>query len=423
MPDIDLDRVDAAFDTFRASQTPRLVPAGLAPVRVAVHRRRQVRVGVLASVAVVAVLAPVGAYAQSGWGRHGLPGGGPTSAPVDASGSGRPSVPTAPATAWGMACVTETPPEASPGSLSRTQLCNGTLDIPASPAAGQCPRGRIRFDFGYARPPLPSGIDAFEVAELAYSDVDADGVNDAVAVVRCQVGERNVNQVLVFDRGPGGTIRTLGQVVAVGTGTVRAVREVEVFPANTSSPVYVPQDGSVSVVVGNQDDTVVHATGPVAERGWPPVEQWRTYHWTGAGFAQTAGSRSFLADHATNRLTLDVSAIAFETANGNQVGRATVTVHNLGGQPVRQVSLYAYFPAFGTTGACAQTIPLEGSDNCPIVTVPAGGSWQTTVTMTASTAYLAHVGTPNWSSLRGGIELKVGDQMYSEVHSFATTYR
>jgi hypothetical protein len=298
-----------------------------------------------------------------------------------------------------------TPPSAGPRSVTAEVLCNATLDIPVSPGSDRCPHGRVAFSHGSAVP--PPDVAAFVIAQVAYADVDHDGVNDTVARIGCQVGESDAGQVLVFDRAPGGGIRAKGRVLAADFNAVMRISGIDGKP-----------DGSVWVMVSN-----VHASDGWGY--WAATHQWRTFGWTGHGFTQTGGSTSFLADHAKADLTVTASPVVFDKPSaGQRVGQLTVTVHNGGTRPVERVSVFAYFPGHELlSGACFAINPPVDSPACPIGTAPAGGTWQTTITLLVNQLYLDQAGTPDWSSPDGGIQLKVGDQVYTELHTFTATYQ
>jgi hypothetical protein len=317
------------------------------------------------------------------------------------------------ATGWGTACVGESPPEPSPGSIQRLQFCNSTLDIPANPALDQCPHGQIRFDYGYARPPLPPNVVALTVDGMGYADLEHTGINDVVALIGCRVGQSDAGQVLAFKRGPGGTIQTMGRVVTTGLNTITSIDGA--WGTNATGG-YDGLADSVRVWVGS-------GRGSDEWRQWASVDQGRVYRWTGSGFVQVYGSTSFLADHTTYNLTVTAAPIVFEKpVDGNRVGHVTVTVHNLGTQPVPQVSLFAHFPNHAVDGTCNIPIPRQGDPDCPMGTIAAGGTWQSTLTLTIRQSGLDRDGNPNWSSPDGGIQLKVGDQLYTELHNFTATY-
>jgi hypothetical protein len=292
----------------------------------------------------------------------------------------------------------------NPRSIPPAQLCDATLDIPAVADPG-CRHGQVAFVKGRARNEVGQG--GLLLTTVVYADVDHDGISDPVVLVSCASGAMTTaTQVLAFTRGPGDTIRTMGRLVATDPSTIPDI-----------TGIYPMADGSVQVLVSNRTGT----------NGWDyhaAITQRRTYSWTGHDFAQTAGSASFWHNGAD--LDLIPSAVVFDPAvNGTRAGRVTVTVRNNASQPVPNVSVFLYHLGVVVTGGtCTDGGDPPAPSGCPSGTVPAGGSWQTTITLTIEQRYLSMPGVSDkWTSPDSGIQLRVGDQACVEVHALTVTYR
>jgi hypothetical protein len=414
MSDFDLRAIDGAFAEFRSEAGPMLRPEGLDPVRATIRRRRQVRTVALAVVAVVLIVLPIAAYAQVGSGRHQVTPLGP---PADsarpsavASLSGPPVIsiapsdgviPSAPARSSTPPCATATHLNGAPGRttpISVADLCGSTLDIPAFPDDPTCPHGPLAFVGGNTRSDR-----LIYLSHIASGDVDHDGVADGVAVVSCDLGQSSYDQALAFHRDGTGAIRTLGKVIGTD-GTILRIHDVTVT-----------SDGSVRARVSNISGT----DGPDF---WAPVIQWRTFRWSAGHFTQTAGSTSLRADPGSADLTMTTTPLVFgKPQNGIRTGRVTLTVHNRGGKAVPQVALYVLTDQGTIETACPRVTDIEvPQQTCSIGTLAAGDSRQFTVKFTRDDTQV-DTRDPNANTVAVVIQLRTGDQLYSETRGLSAT--
>jgi hypothetical protein len=397
MPDFDTRTIDEAVEEFRAETMPTLKPAGLGPVRATVRRRRRTRTGVLAVVATVLGIATVATSAQVSLLHQPYPDPSVTATTRRPD----PNVTSSTNRVPNVAVV----PSLQPSGCARlpgngVDVCNATLDIPALAGVAACPSGPIAFTGGESDGRQRGG--QLDLSTVGRVDVDHDGVPDTIAIVTCSLMPSFHNQVLVF-RSDGSL---LGRVAAT-EGPISAILDVLVFG-----------NGSIGVEVTSVD-----------LNSWPdPVNtlQWRTYSWTGHAFAQTAGSTSFRADPTSANLTLAVAPIVFDKLpNGARRASVQVTVHNRGSRPAAKLSLYLFFSRVVVSGPGVQEPTWTAfGEVCPVGTLAAGGTWQRTLTFTIDPDAAAQFGIPTFTSPNeAGIRLTIGDQVYSELHTFTVTYR
>jgi hypothetical protein len=390
--DVDLSAINAAFEEFRVEVTPTLQPAGFAPVRVTVRRRRQVRTVAVATLAILVIVLPISAYARSNAGRSTVA---TTPSPTAPSPSEEPSrPPDAEGIPPGPSPACQTIPTGVPITAA---LCDATLEIPDNPVHEHCPHGQVRFAGGVA-----DGDEGGEYSALitvVSADVNHDGVPDAVALVSCEVGQMDVGQVVAFTRTGTGPVRTLGRLVGVDGTDISQILDLKVNP-----------DGSVQVQVSDDGGD------PLGQ--WAYLRQWRTYGWTVHGFAQTAGSRSFRVDKSQADLTLTVGTVVFDRPQGgNRHGSVTVTVRNRGTRTMNQLSLYHVLGDRAPDSPCQEVASV--GESCSIGTLAPGASWQKTLTFTRQDDPLAL----RMTAEEGGIQLRISDQAYTEVAGFAVTIR
>jgi hypothetical protein len=385
MSEFDPRRIDDAFEEFRRRTAPRLKRAGLGPVRATVRYRRDMRTAAGAVAAVLVVLLTAG-YTQIKLGHRG-----PTVTAPSSLAPG-PSLDTGPSTGPvpDPAMPSARPSGCARPSGAKTNLCGATLDIPPFAGAAGCPSGRIGFTNGVsAGKPM---VDQLTLTTVGRADLDHDGVPETVALVECMPGYSVHDQVLAFRS----DASMLGRVVATG-GPIAAILDVAVSA-----------NGSVRAMVSGEatPGRSIHV----------PVMQWRTYAWTGQGFAQTGGSTSFTADHASADLTVTASPITLDILRH---GRVTVTVQNRGTQPVAPVSLFLSFVNTTVSGpGCEPSKGYWAAQVCTVGTLAAGATWQRTFTLEVWTGTT----TPTFQSPDdGGIQLKLGDQIYTELYHFTVT--
>ncbi|MEV4131172.1 hypothetical protein AB0J72_03305 [Dactylosporangium sp. NPDC049742] len=305
MPDFtDDDLLTSAFADFRSEASTHVKPAGTAAARATVQHQRKVRTIAASTLAALAIATPVAAYAAAGGDSNAPPvmPGAPTSAVDTATAS-----PAAPETA---ASVT---PSAPDGRISKTDLGNATLSIPAWPKgfAADCPHGSVKFSGGKAGDHPPARFEG----EPVYVDVDHDGAQETVIILSCSPQGTDY-KVLAFDRDAGGKIVTLGQVVGSAGNTGRPGTDIE-----TIWEVRAGDNGQVRVDVGEYR--------PCCEMAQASQHQWRTYGWNGTTFTQTGGPTAFgpnpnITDVTATADTLTMTA----TGSGTWQGTLKVTVHN-----------------------------------------------------------------------------------------------
>ena len=399
MSDVDTRIIDDAVEEFRAGTMPTLKPAGLAPVRAIVRRRRQARTVAVAALAAVLGVLSVAAGLQIDR-RHQGP---PFTGPSRATATPRPTASSPAGHIPDLAVV----PSAQPSGCTRirdgrTDVCNATLDIPAWAEAPDCPSGRIGFTAGIPTATPMAG--QLSMSTVGSVDVDHDGAPDTIAIVTCNLQVYQVHtQVLAF-RGDG---TLLGRVVATG-GPITDILDVMVLA-----------NGSIGVEVSNDAGT----------HGWPyfvTTLQWRTYGWTGRGFTQTAGSTSFTANPSSADLSLSVGPIVFGTPrNGVRQASVSITVRNKGSRPAAKLSLFLFFAkaTVSGTGVTQATFTTLGQV-CSVGTLDAGATWRRTFTFTTQPDGVGPPGDPTFQPPDGGgIRLTIGDQIYTELHQFSVTYQ
>ncbi|MFD0823312.1 hypothetical protein ACFQ0D_34485, partial [Micromonospora zhanjiangensis] len=218
------------------------------------------------------------------------------------------------------------------GRISAADLLSAQVDLPPWPAgaAGSCIADNVQLlDGRTGRVPDPASL-----MRLLYADVDGDGVDESVAILGCRPGESPFQQVAVFDRDEDGRIVTLGQVfrtesLQAYTGKASWIADVQPDTA-----------GRIRVQVGDAPQT----DGPA--RKWVQ-KQWRTYGWTGSGFAQVAGPTRFDPNPLFTDLRVTATDVVFvdqsPTELGWRDGSVTVTVRNTGPTDAETVELTLEF--------------------------------------------------------------------------------
>jgi hypothetical protein len=294
------DRVNAALEGFRAELTPLVEPRGPAAVRATVRRRRRVTAVACGVAAAVVIAVPAVVLAVPNRDNDPRPGVTPTTAPPTTSPPTATTPPPSPTT-----------PAAPDGRISQADLLAARVALPAW-SHKSCPSGRLRL--------VPPGND-IAVAELhaiRYADVDADGAQETLAVVRCPLEEHGEDQVVAYDRDTDGGIVLIGQVVRTGPA-IGWIEEVEAGPDNT-----------VRVEVHDYRD------GGHWDGNWSQ-QQWRGYRWDGERFQQVDGARTFGPNPNVNDLKVTATELVFEAPDnvGRRAGAMSVTVRNNGPGLVR----------------------------------------------------------------------------------------
>ncbi|WP_433300530.1 hypothetical protein ACQP2F_03395 [Actinoplanes sp. CA-030573] len=231
----DTDPLTTIFADFADEVAPRVRPAGAARVLQTVRHRRR-RQGMVAIAALVVAI-PAVAYAIVGNDHR----------------------------------------KAAPASPGSSELGNAAVKLPdwaRDAVVDNCPSGWIQFRNGAI---VLDATKSIRLEQTIEADVDGDGTAEIVARYAC-VDASSTYQIVALDRDANGEMVTLGQVVAQ-TGPIKALCDMRAEPT-----------GAISVEVGDQPATPRCGTGRQA-----PVmkTQWRTYAWTGAAFAQSAGPTEF----------------------------------------------------------------------------------------------------------------------------------
>ncbi|MGN9894721.1 hypothetical protein [Micromonospora sp. L31] len=295
-----------------------VTPAGSHAVRTTVRRRRKVAVTAGAAVALVLIAGPAAGYAALG--RGPAPPAPATSTEPTPGTTQAPSVsPSASATSKAQA--------APDGRISRAQLLAATVDLPAWASDAPCADAGARLS--------DKGVQDGDnwLTTVKYGDVDRDGAQETIAIIRCVYLQTGQSQVVAFDRNDSGNIVTLGRVVA----TDRIVGAPTAEKIGWISGIDPRADGSVRVKVGDS----APGGGESAETiQW----QWRKYEWTGERFEQTGGPTTFpAAKQADLRVTATDVTFGEPTADGTRHGNTTVTIHNAGPADVDYAFLWLNF--------------------------------------------------------------------------------
>ncbi|WP_328654988.1 hypothetical protein OG598_14825 [Micromonospora sp. NBC_00330] len=311
MANFDDQMLAGVFAEFRNEVAPYVRSGGAAAAHETVRHRKRVRAIAATALAALFVVAPVTAYAAMSGDSHGPPAQvGESQSPTPGPSTPGPSSPepTTVAPSGGAS------PKVPDGRISKAELDDATLDIPAwAPDAyvGGCLSGRMKFTDG-----AHFIKDSFHVwvEEVVHADVDHDGARETVARLSC--GDQvSTFQVVAFDRDAAGVIRTVGQV-AVQSGAIKTICDIGVGTR-----------GDIEVEVGD-------FRTPLRCLERPPAFvqlQRRSYAWNGTRFVQTGGPTEFPVNHKVTDLAITSSDLVFGApVNGVRHGSMTVTVSNLG---------------------------------------------------------------------------------------------
>ncbi|MFI5914739.1 hypothetical protein [Dactylosporangium sp. NPDC051541] len=279
----DLDRMlGAAFAELTAARAPHVKPAGLAPVRARVHRRRTVRTALAAAAAVLVVVIPVAAFATRDRGD--------ATPPIPAVSASAPSSPAgtdAPTIDAVNADCSRPPVE---GPVSVQDLCDGTVPMPATDHSGLCPEGPTLFSAGQSGGPVL-------LLRTVRADVDHDGRPETAALYHC-----------------GGADPGRSTVAAVLTRTAEGVRALGGLRAAAD----IGADESGRIWARFDSDRPADPLSIV-----DAVHQWRGFGWDGSAFVQDRGSVSF--DVRAAGLTV-TAALRLDRPGPDGVRPATLTI-------------------------------------------------------------------------------------------------
>lgn len=325
------------------------------------RRRRGWLVALIAALAAVAILLPVGIYLALRRDNQAGPVGAAPSSPATSSAATSSPAPTSPSNE-----PSATASRAPDGRIPLKILGNSTLTIPAWPADNiRGPSGSLRFRDGVHKIPQtptpdthqpPNGMELVILA-TTYGDLDRDGAEETVAEIGCLI-EGGSKQLLAFDRTTSGRIVTMGTVVAT-TGEIRDIR---------TGSARVSGNGVVTARLGDYQVCCGDET--------PQTWQDRGYRWYGGRFHQVSGpTRMNTNPYLTETALTTGELVLGPTVDGYRYGTLTVTVRHKWGTRPRQLTMW-FYPGTG----------LERAGTAwPTVTTPPGGT-AFTVTVTAPPA-------------------------------------
>jgi hypothetical protein len=321
-------------------------PEGTLPTR----RRRGWLIALVAALAALVMLLPVGIYlALRGDNQAGPPGAAPSAPATSAPAT------SAPGTASPSSAPSATASRAPDGRIPLETLGNSTLTIPAWPADNlQGPSGRLRFRDGVHKIPQsttpddhqpPTGMELVILA-ATYGDLDRDGAEETVAEIGCLI-EGGSKQLVAFDRTASGRIVTMGTVVAT-TGEIRDIR---------TGSARVSGNGVVTARLGDYQVCCGDET--------PQTWQDRGYRWYGGRFHQVSGPTRMYANPSLTETSVTTRELVLgPVVGGYRYGTLTVTVGHRWGTRPRQLTIW-FYPGTG----------LERAGTAwPTVTTPPGGT-------------------------------------------------
>jgi len=356
------------------------------------NHSRRVRIAAGGTLGALLLIAPTGAYAAGMFSGESPPA--VRVAPADvASPSDAPS-------ATDAATPADTPAgtAAAPAPDGRIKdPDNATLPLPTWQADNaSCPSGPTKFVKGRFSDPKRTGA---QIVEHAYGDIDGDGAQETVVLVRCWLGEAGPWMVVAFDKDADGGIVRLGKVVESAYKTpIQVIGHVRT------------NGKAVQVQVG---DHAACCGTPQELTQW----QWRSYTRSGTTFTQTGGPTSFPANpHITNfKVTAAASVVPLVKDPSDPtrlMGTITFTVHNDGPQPTKQDGRIAIY----TPELIELTIPQAGCavDTgvalCPL-TLAVGETKTFTMTFSALAHAILPIGYPGLTNgdVHIGAELALGE--------------
>ncbi|PWR09765.1 hypothetical protein DKT69_30310 [Micromonospora sicca] len=343
MSEFDEMLVSGEFAAYREAVVSAVHPAGPGAVRETVRRRRRRAVVATATAVVLAVAVPVAAHAALDRQHDPRPGPAQTAEPTPSATTASPTSP-APSPTPSTASPT---PAAPDGRITRAQLLAARLDLPAWLPNPVCEAGPTRLSATYRTEGdvLLEGLD--------HGDVDGDGRDETLALLRCLVGQHGPSQVVAFDRDERGRIVTLGQVTRSARPNPEWLLAVEVTGG-----------GTIRVEMADL------APGGGWSLDWSQ-RQWRGYRWTGERFTQVDGPTSFGPNPHLADLSVTATDLAWgpKNADGTRTGTITVTVRNLSQAPANLVEVHLRMQV-GTTAdggdwsACQGGPPPKGPITC-----------------------------------------------------------
>ncbi|MFI5915675.1 hypothetical protein [Dactylosporangium sp. NPDC051541] len=372
MADFDDELLTGAFAEFRNEVAPHIKPAGTVAARETVHRRHRVKMLAATTLAVLAIAAPVVAYAAVSGDPHGPPNmtaesASPTPSEAPVPPSAEPSTP----------ATTASSPAAPDGRISQADLNKATLDIPDWPggqdAQQLCPDGKVK---------LTDKPDILRlIGDPVYVDIDHDGAQETVALLRCTPQGADF-QVLAFDRDAGGKIVTLGRVVASLGLSGREGTDIMTIWAVAAG-----DNGQVRVDVGEYR--------PCCGMAQASQHQWRTYGWNGTRFTQTGGPATFGANPLVTDLVITADKVTMtKAADGSRTGTMKVKLHNAAkfATPGRLQFSLRIDPAYQTDAGADCQLGTEDSRSCWLSGLAAGADRIITIKLALSSGQLTACG-------------------------------
>jgi hypothetical protein len=288
-------------------------------------------------------------------------------------------------------------PRPSLAPLTQQELADATLDLPSWGAdLSWCPHGRVSLRGGTIAWTWPAGspVGSALAVKSAVVDLDRDGYADLVAIFGCGTSGPGAELAVGFRRAADGSIQTMGTVA----GHVHEIPDLRPGP-----------DGTVDLQASGLGS-------PVDVPGLPQVLQWRTYHWTGHRFAQSAGPTSFTVSRP--ELSATVSDLVFGPAIcGTRTGTLAVSVHNGGTAPVADAAVvYGFALAQQVTPDCGRwTIDGPPSGACPQPSIAPGATGTLTLTVIAPAERVApYRGVPLAQIDGMRVQLRVGDAVLAD---------
>ncbi len=356
MHDLHDDEMVGAFARFRDDAMRDIRPAESGQIREVARRRRQIRVGVVAASAVLALVVPIAVWA-----------------------GGRPS-------AFGPPVGTEptAPVTPGPGDLRVQDLNGKPLELPAWPefnGAELCPRTVTFADGRYSI----GGVEV-TIGAAAHADVDRDGRLELIAAVFCLGVEgewfRDVGQVVAFAGTPAGQIRNLGQVITT-SGKVGVAGGILSLVGHA--------DGGVEVEVTDYGDNFMSLA----------QYQVRTYSYDGAAFVQTDGPTAF--EPNPNDVDLAVTArplVLGAPSGGIRRGTLTLEITSIGPAHPSRVRLGVTFPLLlSLPKTCQEMGGDSNASNTFFCDVGAGAPGETRTVTLEITAPATYRGGDSWPSV------------------------
>ncbi|MDG4806322.1 hypothetical protein O7634_06090 [Micromonospora sp. WMMD1120] len=314
MSDVD-PRLRDRFAAYRAETVTRIASPGPEQARRTLRLRRRRTAVAVAVTAVALAVAPIvahGALRDDGSLPTPAETGAPTGTPSTTTPAPTPSSPPTPDV------TTSTSPAAPDGRISRAQLLAARVDLPAWPAGS--PKTCLTSDVRLQPSSRTDYVSVLTDVELRYTDLDDDGATETVALVACRFGEASAKQLVAFDRDRQGRIVTMARVVGTGEGL------------DDITDAAVTAEGEVRAQVADIQPCC-------SMRSYWAQQQWRTYRWTGDGFTQSDGPRSFGTDPRLTDLVLTGGDLVLGPADagGKRPGTLTLTVTNRGPVDVAKV--------------------------------------------------------------------------------------